>query len=472
MRIGIVVEGSYPYVSGGVASWVQMLMENLPEHQFEIIAITPGPMAEKDYKYSLPHNVTGVTNLPLNHHQQGEKPGKMNQQEQKDLFDWMMFKRNEADVFRLWKEKTGGTEAFFSSELFWKAVQESYQEEQQTGSFIEYFYMWRGMFTPVIELMQYDFPQVDLVHAVSTGYAGLVASAMKKEQDIPFILTEHGIYSREREEEILQARWIADYYKKRWIGFFHHLSRQAYEDADDIISLFERNNQLQAQIGAKEEKLSVIPNGIHYDRLSQLERKLMDKDMLIIGAIVRVVPIKDIKTMIQAAKLLKDAGVLFRLYILGPLDEDEEYAEECLQLVEQLELTSNVLFPGKVSIADYLPMFDVCLLTSISEGQPLAVLEGMAAGVPWIVTDVGACSELIYGRSDDPYGPAGFTVAPVHPLQIAEYCEWFYHHPEEARKFGLNGKKRVEQYYQIPHFIEKYRQLYFVRRDVYGGYRV
>ena len=54
---------------------------------------------------------------------------------------------------------------------------------------------------------------------------------------------------------------------------------------------------------------------------------------------------------------------------------------------------------------EYLPQFDVCLLTSISEGQQLAVLEGMAAGIPYIVSDVGSCSELIYGRDDDPLVP-------------------------------------------------------------------
>ena len=41
MRIGLVVEGSYPFVSGGVASWVQMIIQQFKEHEFTIFAIVP-----------------------------------------------------------------------------------------------------------------------------------------------------------------------------------------------------------------------------------------------------------------------------------------------------------------------------------------------------------------------------------------------------------------------------------------------
>ena len=62
------------------------------------------------------------------------------------------------------------------------------------------------MFTPIIQILQIDFPELDLIHSVSTGYGGgLLGAAISAKSDIPFILTEHGIYSREREEEILQS---------------------------------------------------------------------------------------------------------------------------------------------------------------------------------------------------------------------------------------------------------------------------
>ena len=73
---------------------------------------------------------------------------------------------------------------------------------------------------------------------------------------------------------------------------------------------------------------------------------------------------------------------------MGPCDEDEEYARECYEQVEALGLT-DVVFTGRINIRDYLGRMDVTILTSISEGQPLTILESYAAHVPVIATDVG-----------------------------------------------------------------------------------
>ena len=472
MKIGIVVEGSYPYVSGGVSSWVHMLMEQMPMHEFEIISIMPNPKTEADYRYTLPKNVTGVTTLALNQRAtRKRRPEALSEAERERIKTWMTFGQVDSSIYPILENQIGTPEQFFSSRLFYQLVTESYQEEGQAGSFIDYFWMWRSMYAPVLDLLQAGLPQVDLVHAASTGYAGLIASAMKERQNIPFLLTEHGIYSREREEELLQASWIPAEFRSHWIQFFHHISREAYRKADDVITLFERNGELQRQLGAPVEKLSIIPYGIDVTGLSALGH-VLGVDKLRIGAIVRVVPIKDIKTMIYAAKLLQDMLVPFELTIMGPLDEDKEYAAECEMLIRQLELEQSVLMVGKVDIRQHLPEFDVCLLTSISEGQPLAVLEGMAAGVPWIVTDVGACAELVNGRPDEPFGPAGFVVPPVNPRRIAERCVWFHQNREDARRLGRNGQQRVETYYRTDQFIDAYLHLYEERRAVYGGHRV
>ena len=76
-----------------------------------------------------------------------------------------------------------------------------------------------------------------------------------------------------------------------------------------------------------------------------------------------------------------------RLHIMGGVD-DEEYAAECYALVEQLKL-ENVIFTGRVDIIAYMEKLDFTILTSISEGQPLSVLESFAARRPCVTTDVG-----------------------------------------------------------------------------------
>ena len=84
-----------------------------------------------------------------------------------------------------------------------------------------------------------------------------------------------------------------------------------------------------------------------------------------------------------------------RLHIMGGVD-DEEYAEECYALVDQLKI-KNIIFTGRVDIVKYMEKLDFTILTSISEGQPLSVLESFAARRPCVTTDVGCCRELLEG---------------------------------------------------------------------------
>ncbi len=85
----------------------------------------------------------------------------------------------------------------------------------------------------------------------------------------------------------------------------------------------------------------------------------------------------------------------FRLYVMGGVD-DKGYASECYDLVRKLKL-DNLIFTGRVNVKEYLKRW-ILILTSISEGQPLSVLESMAAGKACVTTDVGCCRELLEGR--------------------------------------------------------------------------
>lgn len=122
-----------------------------------------------------------------------------------------------------------------------------------------------------------------------------------------------------------------------------------------------------------------------------------DEGKINIGAVLRVTPIKDVKTMIQAFGFAKEKDDRLKLWIMGPWEEDREYAEECFQLVSDMEIP-DVVFTGRINIRDYLGRMDVTILTSISEGQPLTILESYAAHKPVIATDVGNCYGLIYGK--------------------------------------------------------------------------
>lgn len=467
MNIGFVAEGSYPYISGGVASWIHSLISNMPDLSFSLFTITPERRDLHQAAFKIPENV-------IHHHNVALTEGEMDTEKQKTklterevelLADWFTFQTTNPEALIILgdRRKIGSLSSFFHSEAFYSLVSHCYEMEKQSGSFLDYVWMWRALYTPVIQLLQQDYEQVDVVHAVSTGYGGLIGAYISITQNVPFILTEHGIYSREREEEILQSAWIPVTYKRRWIQFFHHLSKQAYTEADDIITLFEKNQRYQFAGGASPDKARIIPNGIQLPVLKSAQEEENDR-IFQIGAIVRIVPIKDIKTMLYSARLLKSWGLSFKWSILGPDEEMPEYANECKEMASEMGLSDFVEFTGRVKTEEFLPAFDVCVLSSISEGQPLAVLEGMAAGKPWVVTDVGSCRELIEGnKKEDIYGSCGFTVPPVSPNELAERLRWCIENRDLLPKMGENGRKRVMKYYLAEDMIHAYRELYLIR---------
>ena len=116
----------------------------------------------------------------------------------------------------------------------------------------------------------------------------------------------------------------------------------------------------------------------------------------------RIVPIKDTRTFIMAASLLKDMVPNVVAILIGPEEEDPSYAAGCRELVAQLGLESTVQFLGRVpDVMEYLGKADVIALTSISEAQPIALLEAAATGLPAVTTDVGSCREIIEGFDGD-----------------------------------------------------------------------
>ena len=176
----------------------------------------------------------------------------------------------------------------------------------------------------------------------------------------------------------------------------------------------------------------------------------------------RVVPIKDIKTFIRAMRRVVNLMPEAEGWIAGPEDEDPGYAEECRNLTESLGLTDKVKFLGFQRIDEILPKVGALILSSISEALPLVVLEGYAAGVPSISTDVGSCRQLIYGfgPEDEALGAAGRVVGIADPAALADAAVELIGKPEVWRATRAAGIARVERYYADSMMFGAYRQVY------------
>ncbi len=464
MKVCIIAEGSYPYITGGVSSWVHSLVHGMPEHEYAIYAIAAQEKMKDQFKYALPSNVEQVDQVFLDAFRQEEarwgRRYHLSFSERQALVSLLMGEQLDwENVFRFFhSDRLSTVTEFLTSKDFFDIVQIVCEKKYTEIPFTEMFWTIRSMVLPLFILLKSPVPKWGLYHSVSTGYAGVIGGLAKFLYGNPFIITEHGIYTREREEEIIKATWVKSYLKDLWIDHFYALSSCAYQNADEVVTLFPRNKEIQIEIGCAAEKISIIPNGIRAEEYQRLPGKDPNDTVINIGAIVRVVPIKDIKTMIQSFAIVKQELSSVRFYIFGSTDEDEEYYQECCQLAESLEL-QDLIFTGNVNLKEYLGKMDIFVLTSISEGMPLAVLEGFAAGKPFVTTDVGCCKELVYGLGDD-FGPAGYVLPVMHYEEIGKAMLVLCRNEGVRLKMGENGLKRIRTFYTHEQFIEGYKSLY------------
>ena len=119
-------------------------------------------------------------------------------------------------------------------------------------------------------------------------------------------------------------------------------------------------------------------------------------------------------------------------------------------------------FLGRVSSENYYSTLDVLVLTSISEGQPLVVLEAGACGVPVVATEVGANRELLYGRSheDQVLGRSGILTSLASPHETAEAIIKILKDTELKKYLGEVAKKRVSRFYQQEDILDQYHLMY------------
>lgn len=470
MRICLICEGSYPYVAGGVAGWVQMLCQNFSDMEFVIWSIATTRTEMSEYKYQLPSNVVEVRTIYLGDDtfDTDYKKVRLLQEEREVLKRLVTYSKGEIDwkktleFIKKYKEKLVD---ILMGEDFYQICLEVYCQTEKTEPFLEFLWNFRGMYFPFMDILAGDVLKADIYHSLSTGYAGILGSVASYIEKKPYIVSEHGIYTREREEDIIRSDWVNGGFKELWIDFFKKISTIAYQQASVVTSLFQVNKSLQIELGCPEEKIHVIPNGVDVNDYKQLSSQgKLDKGGFQMGTVLRVVPIKDVKTMLLAFEYVREQVPDAHLAILGGYDESPEYYEECLEMISSLHIR-NVNFYGQVNVKDYMPEIDLLLLSSISEGQPLAMLEGMAAGIPFVSTNVGDCKNLLEGNADDDLGKAGIVVPVMDSKAMADAVLYFVKHPEQLKNMGEVGRKRVEKYYRKDSFLQQYRQLYQTMKE-------
>ncbi len=484
--ICLILEGTYPFVQGGVSNWVHELIRVFPQYRFAAIFL--GTRAEDYHQpcYALPKNL-----VHLEAHFLFEKPLKA-QHNNNDMdedtvqkiealheqFTPFLSNNDETmpELFELLDDRSKLNECLFlRSKAAWQLITKRYSERYPDQSFFDFFWGVRNLHRPfwALEKIVKQAPKFKVLHSASTGYAGFLGALLQKKYATPYILTEHGIYTKERWIELMRHYFFEQNNKGRstlenhdalltiWIRFFSILAKVAYCAANPIISLTQEYQHRQINDGARADKTKVISYGIDFDSYPFLNKK-PQQDKPIIACIGRVVPIKDIKTFIRACALIIQKIPTAEAWIVGATQEDPEYVSTCENLIKILGLDHKIKLLGVQNVMDIYSKIDLLILTSISEGSPFVMLECLAVGIPIVATNVGGCGELIHGKTadDQALGSAGYLVNIADPSAIAEAATHLLSNDTAWFKAQQAGLSRVTTYYSMKKLIDNYGLIY------------
>ncbi|MBX2838483.1 MAG: GT4 family glycosyltransferase PelF [Gammaproteobacteria bacterium] len=491
----LILEGTYPFVRGGVSTWVKQLIDGMPDLTFSIIFLGGVDGDYSEPAYDIPDNVLHIEVhllLGTSEVEEEKKPFWKIRKSQAKKFElndklhrYLRVRKGEVDegltraFAKLLTGKDSITEAELQTSKFaWNTIREKYSQAPAGLDFNHYFWTVRAIHSPLFKLADVakNAPKADVYHSVSTGYAGFLGALLSQKSEKPYVVSEHGIYTKEREIDLAQVSWIPEqmdpfrvglseemnYLRQVWIRFFQSLGRMTYASADRLFTLYEGNRQRQLEDGAPADKLTIIPNGVDVPRYRRLRRTSDAAVPPVLALIGRVVPIKDIKNFIRAMRIVSSKVPNAQGWIIGPQDEDPAYTQECKTLVESLDLGGVVKFLGFQNPDDIFPKIGLTVLTSVSEGQPLVVLEGYAAGIPTITTDVGSCRELVLGlgAEDEKLGPAGAVVPIANPAAFATSAIDLLLDRTLWQESSKSAIARVEKYYDQADMIGRYRSVY------------
>ena len=215
---------------------------------------------------------------------------------------------------------------------------------------------------------------------------------------------------------------------------------------------------LKSNAGFASHNVRQINNAIDISRAERLQhskqeaRRLLGlpEDAFVIGTIGRLVPVKGHTQLLEAFSEIKDDYPQALLAIIGEgrLRQEMEATIQARQLGERVHLLG-----AKDDALQYVRAYDVFVMSSISEGLPLALLEGMSARLPVVGSDIDSMRPILEDSGGRVY-PAG------QPMILAERLrEIASLTPQERAKEGQRAYEYLCQAHAIEDFRKQYREL-------------
>ncbi len=502
--VAIVAESTYPFLKGGVSTVIHDIVCGNQDLSFGIIHITWDATSAREDLYGMPANVKWVY------------PVYLSMQEHLDDFvnvDPYSLKLRSSERTRLANRIFDALEAISQGEnalaldlydigmnprtreySVWTVLGTkefmTVASKRLSGlelSLVDMFWLLREFFSLSFAILGEDIPSARVYHAHTTGYAALLGAIGARQNDSEFLLTEHNLYVRDTVNTLLNRSLALtlsgrDWHEfdvgpleRLWMAWWIEMGRFCYPMAAVVTYLYPSAITEAADLGAPLEKAVVIPNGMKVDSfdavyaergraIDRIEVEGSDR-MWKLVYIARIVPIKGLSDLISTVDLLVRRGITnFTLDILGPTDHHPDYYMLCREKARTLGVEDYLNFRGMVNVRELLGEFDILVLPSYNEGQPIVVLEAMTAGIPVVGTNVGGMAQLISDPLTTPGGrtfdACGILVNPDYIVGMADALQEVMESADGYRHFAEQARGRVVNFFQIDDVMGSYNRLY------------
>ncbi|MGR8010991.1 GT4 family glycosyltransferase PelF [Streptomyces hypolithicus] len=474
LHVSMLTEGTYPHVQGGVSTWCDQLVRGMPEVDFHVVSLTGS--GREPVTWELPRNVYRHTTVPLWGPETGgggrggaglfRGPRPLRGREHR-----LFLAGYERFLLALLDPEAGcdfGPELYALATLARQGrLTRALRSEAALRTLTR---VWTMRHLPIArarptlhdaltatDLLEHllrplaaRIPADSVAHAVSSGLATLPALAAKHFDGAPFLLTEHGIYLRER---YLGYRSVA----QRWpvkallLGFYRELNSLGYREADLITPCNQYNRRWEERGGAPAARIRTVYNGVDPHLFPHAGP---EPDVPTLSWAGRIDPIKDLETLVRAYALARARLPELRLRLFGGVpDGGEWYRTQLEKLAAELGVADAITYEGRISdVARAYGAGHIVMLSSISEGFPFSIIEAMSCGRTTVSTDVGGVREAV--------GDTGLVVPPREPEAMARAVLDLMGDDARRTELGRLSRQRVIDRFTLRRSVDGFRDIY------------
>ncbi len=457
-------EGTYPHSFGGVSVWCDQLVRGLAQHRFHLVALTS--TGQEPVAWELPDNVASLTLVPLWGAEAGRaKPSRRARRAFGELFREFLATLTVADLPDKEARFTTVLRALFEYGQL-ADLSASMRDEDAVTAMMDAWREWPddagapptvADAVTAVELLEHSLrpltaPPVlaDVSHCVANGLAALPALTANWCHGTPLLLTEHGIYLRERYLGYRRSPYRHPV-KALHLAFFRQVCELAYRTAALVAPGNIYNKRWEERLGTDAALIRTVYNGVDPADFPAVEA---EPDVPTLSWAGRVDPIKDLETLIKAFALVREQVPDVRLRLFGGTPKGgEAYANRCEELAASLGVGEHVAFEGRVDdIRDAYVAGHVVVLSSISEGFPYTLIEAMTVGRACVATDVGGVPEAV--------GDTGLVVPPRDPEAMAQACLRLLEDRDLRHAMAAAARHRALELFTVDKAVGTFDELY------------